>query len=64
MSGLSIEIKMEWDKVQTDVSNCANCEEMIVSSMYELVVFMNNELCEKGTEIKICESCYQLINDQ
>lgn len=53
---LEIEIKVDWDQVQTDLSECTQCGEVIYSDMYVEILFVNNHPNPTGK--KLCEACY------
>lgn len=48
---------MDWNKLPTDGSRCEVCKMIIVSDMWQLVVFIGYEPVE--TKKKLCESCYE-----
>lgn len=48
---------MDWVKVDTDLSPCHKCKEVIFKDMWQLIVWVNYEPIE--TKYKLCESCYE-----
>lgn len=61
MSGPGLEINLEWYQFPTDGSKCTECEELIVTDMWWLHIFVDEEDVETG--FKLCSSCYQLKGD-
>lgn len=61
-SPLNVEINNEYFETTTDGSKCAACEELILSKMFQMVVFINTE--PVYTRFKFCETCYNVnVND-
>ncbi len=56
MAELGIKVSWEFEAVQTDLSACAVCEEIIFSTMWQLIIKVIDE--KVITETKICEACY------
>ncbi len=59
MPNPTVSVNLEWNKVPTDGTKCANCEELIIGNMFQMVAFVDYTPIESGT--KICEECYSLI---
>lgn len=62
MTDLTIQAKVIWEEVQTDLSKCEACKEVIYSNMFIPSVYIGNEKFEIG-ESKYCESCKASIED-
>ena len=62
MAGYTIAIKIRWKKVQTDLSECSVCFDVIYSGMWQLFISVNGG--NQETNCKLCESCYDLECDQ
>lgn len=60
MPGISLKIAMEWYQKETDCSRCIFCDEIIVSDMVQLFIFIDFTAIE--TSKKLCESCYLKMN--
>jgi uncharacterized protein with PIN domain len=59
---LRVNINMDWVEVKTDASRCEVCNDVIVTKMFQLVIFVGYEPQE--TKHKICEHCYAQLNDR
>lgn len=56
-SPLQLKISLDWVQMETDFSKCELCGEVIISDMWQLVLFVDYEPMPK--DHKICNNCYQ-----
>lgn len=59
---LRLEVNFEYHETESDLSNCAKCEQMIIGKMFQLVVFINND--PVYSKYKFCESCHTIDNEK
>lgn len=63
--GLSISVSIDWFSRKTDCSNCTECEQMIVSDIWELFYVIDGEKGKNPIEgATLCESCYLLNKNE
>lgn len=67
MSKVVLDIILEpfFAEVQTDLSQCYGCEEVIYGKMFSLnvlVMFPEEEPTIKDSGLRLCESCKDLVN--
>lgn len=58
-----LEIKLYWDKQQTDLSTCSMCRNEIYTDMYVLKSHQNNKINITNIVGVLCEPCYNLMNN-
>lgn len=56
-------LNIDYQRLITDCRDCANCEQMILTDMFQLVVTVSADRIESERFI-YCESCYNLLNDK
>lgn len=62
MNGLKLSIAIRWRTVQTDLSNCLVCNDLIFSDMKQLFVLINSD--PQPTDKKVCKSCWEELQNE
>ena len=61
MTFVKLDIKLEWERQQTDLSKCVACEDVIYSDMVQAFV-RSGSTDEPIKSIVLCQSCFELLN--
>lgn len=59
---LALNLNMDWVEVETDASPCEVCNDIIVTKMFQLFIFVDFDPQE--TKHKLCANCYAQLNDR
>lgn len=65
MAKLTLKIQTEWIPFNTDLSTCHICDEVIYSKMMVMCTTPftdGKQWPTKESELKVCESCFDLID--
>ena len=61
MTFIKLDIKLEWERQQTDLSKCIACDHVIYGDMVKAVV-KSGDTVKPIDSLVFCQSCFELLN--